>query len=410
MGHRWSLPSVGTSWANTMVPKAKHHQRMVTQFVVKYGPGVGQNCHIAKEVVHVSLQVVHESEPIGMIQSQDAFEPHCYHASRKWGLQAATDRWSEIAALGFGGPAVTLRIPGIPFAQEQDAGLHISLYNQPKQDDVHYTAPDFDKCAALEGQMFTVTLDGALKILNGSEQNDFKVGGCYYVSLCCGTDTVKLANEILTQVGLPRNDTQEFHLSLAVITPVWLPCHTKSASVLQATEEQKMNWQNALGIFRHGDEAVNFSGYNDDATTGWTRHSARMAEAGKKNAQIKAAMDNLDKDGDYESRKLELQRQIINIPQQIGFCNTVGCKEKLTKISPPNIRSQEVLNERYGTVVNRSRNTSIFLRLLSGGLAGLILLFLARAVLRRRFLHLGAGCPGPVPIMYGLMPHASSQQ
>jgi len=78
-------------------------------------------------------------------------------------------------------------------------------------------------------------------------------------------------------------------------------------------------------------------------TTEWTKHSAKMADAGKKNAQIKRAIENLEMTDDYESRKLELQQQLIDIPKTIGFCKPV-----ITKITQPDVHSQLVLNEKFG--------------------------------------------------------------
>jgi len=239
--------------------------------------------------------------------------------------------------LGFGGPAISLRIPGIPFAQEQDAGLHISLYNQPKQEGVHYTPPDTEACAALDGESFTITLDGGLKILNGGEANDLKVGGCYYVSLACGRNATEIANEVKAKVGLPYDETQEFHLSVATIAPSWCPVHPKSAAAM-AAGDQESRWADSYRIFRHGDSA-GFSGFNDDETTGWSTYFARVVDAGKKNDKIKAKIAELARTDDYESRKSLLQKQLIDT-RTFGFCSPVGKKERLCGIRQPDACAQ----------------------------------------------------------------------
>merc|ERR1719245_1686471 len=92
-------------------------EKLQTRLVVKHGPGVGMRRDVQNEVVHVSLQLESASGS-SVIQSQSPFEPHCFHPSRREGLRLAIDRQPEIESLGFGGPAVCLRIPGIPFAQE----------------------------------------------------------------------------------------------------------------------------------------------------------------------------------------------------------------------------------------------------------------------------------------------------
>lgn len=302
---------------------------------------------IPREVVNLSLEVIHASESAGIVKSQDDFEPECFHSSRRAGLEVALARLHELDKLGFGGPATALRIPGIPFSQEQDVGLHISLYNQPKQDGVQYKPPCLEACAALEGETYSITIeDGALKILNGCEQNDLKVGGCYYVSFGCGSGTTQIANNLKEKVGLPRDDTQEFHLSVATITPTWIPYHTKSARAQRASAEEKSKWQDAFRMFRHGNPQLGFAGFNDDATTEWTTHSGKMAEAGKKNAQIKAKIANLAKSNDGEAQKLE--QQIIDIPKTFGFCKTVGMKEKIKEINRPNTQSQNDMNLLFG--------------------------------------------------------------
>lgn len=321
---------------------------LLTEVVVRTGPGVGVRADEEEEVVHLSLQFVTGSRAQGIIQSQDQFEPSCFHHSRRRGLELAMARQSEIASLGFGGPSVALRVPGIPFAQEQDAGLHISLYNQPKQDGVDYNPPHKDKCKAIAGRQFKLVLDGTLKILNGNERNDLMVGGCYYVSLGCGKQATSIANDIKASVGLPQDDAQEFHLSLATIAPIWLPCHPKSEVALEATAEEKTMWQEKIRIFRHGNGA-RFSGFNDDRSTNWSTHATKMADAGKVNTAIMAKIDAVCKSGGGESEKQELQSKLIDIPREIGFCKTVGQRESILRISMPDVDAQLELNRQFSS-------------------------------------------------------------
>merc|ERR1719461_2251118 len=117
---------------------------------------------------------------------------------------------------------------------------------------------------------------------------------------------------------------------------------------MQATAEEKSVWQDAFHTFRHGDDTVCFSGFNDNATTGWTTHATGMREAGKKNSEVKAEIAMLAKTGDNESRKLELQKQIIDIPKTFGFCKPVGFQEAITHINKPSVQSQKALNRKKG--------------------------------------------------------------
>jgi len=196
-----------------------------------------------------------------------------------------------------------------------------------------------------------------VKILNGSEQNDIKVGGCYYVSLGCGGATTSLASKIKAEVGLPEERSQEFHLSIAAMAPSWLPCHPKSVMGLQASPEQHSEWNKGFQIFRHGDNAVGFSGFNDNSTTGWTDHAAKMSEAGKSNADIAAQIKDLPRTDDYDSEKLKLEQQIIDIPKTLGFCKTVGAKEAIAKINMPCVFSQKEVGKPVSEVLETADPT-----------------------------------------------------
>lgn len=318
--------------------------QLKTSLVVRYGSGTGVRACQQEEVVHLSLQVMACGSE-GLVESQDRFEPYRFHGSRRCGLELATLKLSEIASLGYGGPAVALRIPAIPWAQEQDAGLHITLYDQPKQEMACYTPPDLEKCRALEGSTFTLCMDGTLKILNGNELNDFKVGGCYYVSLGCGPEATSIANDIKSKVGLSPNHTQEFHLSLATLAPEWLPCHPRSAVALTATDEQKSVWQDMLVKFRHGDVDVGFDGFNDNVTTGWTTNAQEMKQAGEFNASIMAQIKNLTA-SDVEKQE-KLQQQLIDVQKTIGFCKPVGSMEAIQSINLPDTDSQIAMKSKF---------------------------------------------------------------
>jgi len=336
-----------------VLPAQSSGGQVAVEVVMTCGPGKGLRGHVEEEVVHLSLQLVsgepgliHSDDPCepGLIHSDDPCEPHCFHNSRRVGLELARARQTEINALGFGGPAVALKIPGIPFPQEKDCGLHASLYNQPQQEGANYIPPDMEKCKSLVGKRFTICLDGAIKVLNGSEQNDMKVGGCYYVSLSCGPHAKTVANQIKSQVGLSYDDTQEFHLSLATIAPSWLQCHPKSSHFQQKCQDQAEKWQQAFRVFRHGD-SVGFSGFNDDATTGWTTHWRRVQAACKMNADLKEQIKTL---GHNDAQRIELQRQIIDV-KTFGFCQTVGSKEKIKTINQPDVVCQGNIAKQMAT-------------------------------------------------------------
>jgi len=318
------------------IPDASQVQ---VQLAIRYGRGSGLRNNVLHEVVHVSLQFVSDSDKDAIIMSEDPLHPYCFHHSRLRALELAQTKRAEIESLGFGGPAISLRIPGIPFAQEQDTGLHISLYNQPRQEGASYTPPNKELCAALDGERFSIRVDGALKIMNGSESNDLKVGGCYYVSQACGSDATKMINDIKARVGLDRDETQQFHLSLATIAPSWLPCHPKSKV---GSQHQKLNLlcQQAFQVFRHGDSKAGFVGFNDDFTTGWSKYSSRTTEAGRSNAEFSKMIKELPVSQDHESEKLRLQQQIINIPKTFGFCKTVGSQESIQTITQPDSDAQ----------------------------------------------------------------------
>jgi len=122
-----------------------------------------------------------------------------------------------------------------------------------------------------------------------------------------------------------------------------------------ATPEQKLMWQEVCRNFRHGDSHVGFAGFNDNATTNWTTHGEKMAEAGKANSQIAAQMRSLPKSDDYEWKKSELEKQVIDIPRTLGFCKTIGLKERIQKINRPDLESQRRMNHVYNSHT-RARN------------------------------------------------------
>merc|ERR1719162_1225653 len=108
--------------------------------IVKTDRGVGFRADVAQEVVHMSL-AVDGDEIAGIKYSDGSNTPWAYHSSRDGGLRMARDLMNSghLAACGFEGSALQLVIPGIPFPlgadfqgdQEQDAGLHVSIYNRP---------------------------------------------------------------------------------------------------------------------------------------------------------------------------------------------------------------------------------------------------------------------------------------
>jgi len=322
--------------------------RVAVQLAVRYGCGRGVRSDVDVEVVHVSLQFVSDSDK-DIILSEDRFQPYCFHHSRLRALELAESKRAEIEAIGFSGPAISLRIPGIPFSQEQDAGLHISLYNQPQQEGASYTPPDKALCAALAGDRFSILVDGPLKILNGNENNDLKVGGCYYVSQACGSDATKMFNDIKARVGLDRDETQQFHLSLATIAPSWLPCHPKSKVGLQ-NQNLSLLFKEAFQVFRHGDSKAGFVGFNDDGTTGWSMHSSRTTKAGLSNAEILKKIKELPASQDHEPEKTRLQEEIINILKTYGFCKTVGSRENIQKITQPCSDAQLAVIQIFGSL------------------------------------------------------------
>lgn len=115
---------------------------------------------------------------------------------------------------------------------------------------------------------------------------------------------------------------------------------------LQATVEQKSVWRETVQIFRHGNGA-GFSGFNDDRSTNWSTHAAKMAQAGKANAEIATKIGNLPKSGDSDAQKMELQQQLIDIPKTLGFCKTVGPKESILNINMPDVDAQLELNRKF---------------------------------------------------------------
>merc|ERR1712062_639382 len=102
-------------------------------------------------------------------------------------------------------------------------------------------------------------------------------------------------------------------------------------------QEQIAVWEEAFQILRHGDSFLGFSGFNDDATTGWSTHAAKVKSACKMNADL---TDQIKKDELDDEKKMQLQQQIVDV-KTFGFCKTVGSKESIKKINGPDVRQQE---------------------------------------------------------------------
>jgi len=289
------------------------------------------------------LAVLSSAEAAALVHSQDPRTPAVYHSSRDAALNIAKGLKPEIDACGFAGPCMALAIPGIPFDQKQDAGIHLSIYNRPGNaaDGVKYSPPDVDIAKSKQGREVEFELEGTIKILNGSEANDMKVGGCYYVSLSCGQTATDAANRIKQDLGLAEDPTQRFHMTIATLAPAWMPFHPKSAFVASEHGQGMLaEMAEALQIQRHGDSATGFSGFNADATTGWTTHANTCAQWAKENNAIKAQIAELAKDDACAADKAALEEQFRDI-RSLGFCDPVGRNEKLTCISVPPRASQD---------------------------------------------------------------------
>jgi hypothetical protein len=288
--------------------------------IVKTDRGVGFRADVAQEVVHMSL-AVDGDEIAGIKYSDGSNTPWAYHSSRDGGLRMARDLMNsgQLAACGFEGCAQQLMIPGIPCDQQQDAGLHMSIYNRPwnAHQGVDYQPPDLEKALALAGTQMEFGVEGGVTILNASEANDLKTGVCYYVSISCDQRATDKANEIQSEVGLPVDVTQKFHLTLAGLGPSWIQCHPKSAFATSADQQEHLESELAKGykVMRHGDAEFDFEGFNDNLNTGWTTHAETCSK---------------------------------------GFCKPVGPKESIKCIATPSLLSQQRVLEHYkATFLNR---------------------------------------------------------
>jgi len=287
----------------------------------------GLRAHVAEEVTHISLAVFGSEKDPKIIHSSDPRKPSAYHSSREAALEIAKKLKPHIDNIGFAGPCLELVVPGIPFDQEQDAGMHLSIYNRPgaAANGVNYTPPDLEKAKSLLGREAEFAVEGDIKILNGSEANDMKVGGCYYVSLSCGQAATDAANEFKALLGLPEDPTQKFHLSVATIAPSWMPFHPKSAFALSEHGQEPLKQiAEAFKILRHGDSAVDFPGFNNNEITGWTTHAKTTAEWGRENNAIKGQIAELPQDDNFAAKKAELEAQFRDM-KSLGFCNQPPC-------------------------------------------------------------------------------------
>jgi hypothetical protein len=243
---------------------------------------------------------------------------------------------------GFDGPAIDLVIPGIPFKQEDDTGVHMSIYNRPANAaEVEYNSPDLEAALSLQGTEVSFGTEREIKILNGSEANDIKTGLCYYVSISCDTSAYKAANHIRSKIGLPKDPTQKFHLSVAGIAPSWVP-HPKSSFAQSAGPAMLSQIAEDYKTFRYGEEQVEFAGFNNDLVTGWSSHAKVIAAWQKENAEIRAQIAALTQDSYFVTKKMELEKNIKDI-RSLGFCKSVGPNEEVKRIQTPALAAQACL-------------------------------------------------------------------
>merc|ERR1719410_1608729 len=137
-------------------------RRITTRLVVKTAPGVGLRAHVGEEVIHVSLAVLSSEEAAALVSSHDPRKPSVYHSSRDAALDIAKSLKLEIDACGFAGPCMDLVIPGIPFDQTQDAGIHLSIYNRPGSaaDGIKYLPPAVEIAKSMQGKQVDFELEG----------------------------------------------------------------------------------------------------------------------------------------------------------------------------------------------------------------------------------------------------------
>jgi len=203
------------------------------------GPGVGLN-EGQEEIIHVSIALrTKDGKGVLVSSGGQPDRPYKYNSNREIGYEIikTLEAAGRLKSLGIKGVAQKLAISGLPFPfsaknlipwqgdQTKDVGLHVSLYNQPPsgQYGAKYTPPTREDVEALAKALGTaqITTRG-LVMLNGSELNDDKAGGTYYVGLAATDATTELAREARKRLNLKVDLTQKFHITSAVVMPAWL--------------------------------------------------------------------------------------------------------------------------------------------------------------------------------------------
>ena len=314
-------------------------QQLVGKLVIKTDHGVGCRAEVEKEVVFMGVAFFAK----GLVESEDASKPWCYHASRDALLQMATTLRAagHLQMFGVDGPAVKLAIPGTPFPlgtdflgdQTQDAGGHLTLYVRPgwAANGAPYTPPDTEAALQMVGQQHTFTLlppEEGLKVLVASEGNDMKTGVCYYLGVTFADSGTATANKIKAAVGLPADSTQRFHLSIAGLAPAWQPVHPKSLFYRTTGKHQQetLKLQDDFQLFRKGSEVFNFVGFNADGVTGWKTYAAEAAAMGKENGRIGKAVADLSKEpqsAERDAAMAKLNTEKKDIVKTLGFPKSV---------------------------------------------------------------------------------------
>ena len=245
-----------------------------------------------------------------------------------------------------------LVVPGIPFPvgddkqgdQLEDAGVHKTLYVRPANatQGVPYTPPDLTACRALAGKPYTFGMEENIKILCGDERNDMKTGSPYYLSVFCDKAAVEQAVSLQRRVGLTPDTTQKFHISLAGIAPAWMVVHPKSK---QARQKPITTHIEDFRIFRHGDDASGFEGFNCDSVTNWTSHFVKSAQCAEENKAIVEQIEALDLDSPDHMQELnelkEKKKQKTDEMKALGFCKPVGRAAGIKRIMQPSTESQQ---------------------------------------------------------------------
>ena len=338
-------------------------EQLVGRIVVKTDRGVGCHADIGEEVVLMGVAFFAE----GLVKSNDASKPWCYHASRDALLDMARDLCDKghLNIFGMDGPAVKLAIPGIGFPmgadltgdQTQDAGGHVSIYVRSPEaaTGAPYTPPDLTAAKQLVGHEYTFTLlppEQGLQILVANESNDMKTGLCYYLAVTFDKASTAQANVIKALVGLAADTTQTFHISIAGLAPAWQPVHPKSLLYRAADNEQKrkMALEEDFQVFRKGSDG--FLGFNADAVTGWTTYALRAAAMGKESGCLGKALAELAKEPKTEEHNeavAKLTAKKKSIIKTLGFprCVTMehnksdAISAEMLKRALPSIASQQ---------------------------------------------------------------------